>query len=204
LATAIDNIANFLLQLSNYQSVANLKMMQKISNSELNRLTPEEFVEAKKIPCIVVLDNLRSHNNIGSVFRTADAFLVQAIYLCGITACPPHRDIHKTALGATDTVAWQYFENTADAVAKLKIDGYKIAAVEQVFDAVSLEKLKINPNEKLALIFGHEVQGVDQAIVDQSDFCIEIPQFGTKHSLNIAVSAGIVIWEVFLGFTKNS
>jgi 23S rRNA (guanosine2251-2'-O)-methyltransferase len=179
-------------------------MMKKITNSELHRLTPEEFVEAEKIPCIIILDNLRSHNNIGSVFRTADAFLIQAIYLCGITACPPHRDIHKTALGATETVAWQYFENTAEAVDELKSKGYIIAAVEQVAGAVSLEKLIINPNEKLALIFGHEVKGVDQAIVDQSDFCIEIPQFGTKHSLNIAVSAGIVIWQVFLGFAKNS
>ncbi len=184
--------------------VASLKRMKKISNSELNRMTPEEFVEAEKIPCILVLDNLRSHNNIGSVFRTADAFLIEAIYLCGITACPPHRDIHKTALGATETVVWRYFENSADAVDELKRKGYKIAAVEQVKGAISLEKLEIKPAEKLALVFGHEVNGVDQAIVDQCDFCIEIPQFGTKHSLNIAVSAGIVIWAVFLGFTKNS
>ncbi|MBE0639847.1 MAG: RNA methyltransferase [Bacteroidales bacterium] len=178
--------------------------MKKISNSDLNRLNAKEFAEAEKIPLVIILDNLRSHNNIGSVFRTADAFRINAIYLCGITACPPHRDIHKTALGATETVKWQYFENTMDAVLTLKNEGYKIAAVEQVTHAISLEKLDINPEEKLALIFGHEVKGVDQEVIDLSDFSIEIPQFGTKHSLNIAVSAGIVIWEVFWQFTKNS
>lgn len=178
--------------------------MRKISNSELNRLAPDEFVKAQKIPCVIVLDNIRSHNNIGSVFRTSDAFRIETIYLCGITATPPHRDIHKTALGATETVAWKYFEDTRDAVNELKANGYTIASVEQVLDAISLEKLEINLNEKLALIFGHEVNGVNQEIVDLSDYCIEIPQSGTKHSLNIAVAAGIVVWEVYRKFTKNS
>lgn len=179
-------------------------MALKISNNELNRISVEEFTNAEKISLIIILDNLRSHNNIGSVFRTADAFKVEAVYLCGITACPPHRDIHKTALGATETVKWKYFESTAEAILGLKDDGFKIAAVEQVTNAISLEKLEIHPNEKLALIFGHEVKGVEQEVIDLADFCIEIPQFGTKHSLNVAVSAGIVIWNVFWQIAKNS
>jgi 23S rRNA (guanosine2251-2'-O)-methyltransferase len=178
--------------------------MRKLTNSELERLSPEEFDKTEKIPCIVVLDNLRSHNNIGSIFRTADAFIVQAIYLCGITACPPHRDIRKTALGAAETVKWQYFDKTETAVKQLKDDGFKVLAIEQVEGAIKPEQLILKSGESVALIFGHEVKGIDQQIVDLSDGCIEIPQSGTKHSLNVAVSAGIVIWEVFKIFTKKS
>jgi 23S rRNA (guanosine2251-2'-O)-methyltransferase len=169
---------------------------RKISNSELNRLTPEEFRKANKNPIIIVLDNMRSHNNIGSIFRTADAFLSEAIYLCGITACPPHRDIHKTALGATETVEWKYFEKTETAIEELKSAGYIIYAVEQVENATNLDKLNINKETKIALVVGHEINGVSQQIVNQSDLCIEIPQLGTKHSLNVAVSVGIVVWHL--------
>ena len=169
---------------------------RKISNSELNRLTPEEFRKANKNPIIIVLDNMRSHNNIGSIFRTADAFLIEAIYLCGITACPPHRDIHKTALGATETVEWKYFEKTETAIEELKSAGYIIYAVEQVENATNLDNLNINKETKIALVVGHEINGVSQQIVNQSDLCIEIPQLGTKHSLNVAVSVGIVVWHL--------
>ena len=169
---------------------------RKISNSELNRLTPEEFRKANKNPIIIVLDNMRSHNNIGSIFRTADAFLIEAIYLCGITACPPHRDIHKTALGATETVEWKYFEKTETAIEELKSAGYIIYAVEQVENATNLDKLNIKKKKKIALVVGHEINGVSQQIVNQSDLCIEIPQLGTKHSLNVAVSVGIVVWHL--------
>jgi tRNA G18 (ribose-2'-O)-methylase SpoU len=139
---------------------------------------------------------MRSHNNIGSIFRTADAFLIEAIYLCGITACPPHRDIHKTALGATETVEWKYFEKTETAIEELKSAGYIIYAVEQVENATNLDKLNINKETKIALVVGHEINGVSQQIVNQSDLCIEIPQLGTKHSLNVAVSVGIVVWHL--------
>ena len=139
---------------------------------------------------------MRSHNNIGSIFRTADAFLIEAIYLCGITACPPHRDIHKTALGATETVEWKYFEKTETAIEELKSAGYIIYAVEQVENAINLDKLNINKETKIALVVGHEINGVSQQIVNQSDLCIEIPQLGTKHSLNVAVSVGIVVWHL--------
>lgn len=178
--------------------------MRKISNDELNRLSAGEYKTAEKLPCVVVLDNIRSLNNIGSVFRTSDAFRVEAVYLCGITATPPHREIHKTALGATESVNWQYFPETEIAIAKLKSDGYKIFSVEQAENSISLEKFSIGKQEKIALVFGHEVKGVAQAIVDISDACIEIPQFGTKHSLNVSVSAGIVIWEVFNRYGKFS
>lgn len=171
--------------------------MRKLQNSELNRPTPEEFKETEKIPCIVVLDNVRSLNNIGSVFRTCDAFLVEEIYLCGITATPPHRDIHKTALGATETVKWQYFDETQAAVLNLKSQGYRIIAVEQVDESINLNDLEIDRNQKTALVFGHEINGVDENVVKIADACVEIPQHGTKHSLNISVCAGIVIWEVF-------
>lgn len=171
--------------------------MRKLANEELNRISIEEFKQTDKIPLIIVLDNIRSLNNIGSVFRTSDAFLVQAIYLCGITATPPHKDIHKTALGATESVHWEYFQSTFDAVQKLKENGYKVLAIEQVEGSIMLEDFEVIKEEKIALIFGHEVKGVDQKIVDMSDHCIEIPQYGTKHSLNISVSAGIVIWEFF-------
>jgi tRNA G18 (ribose-2'-O)-methylase SpoU len=171
--------------------------MRKLQNSELNRLTPEEFTKIEKIPCVVVLDNVRSLNNIGSVFRTCDAFLVEEIFLCGITATPPHRDIHKTALGATETVKWQYFEDTLLAVESVKTKGYKIFAIEQVDDSISLADFEDLPHEKIALVFGHEINGVSENIVKIADGSIEIPQHGTKHSLNISVCAGIVLWEVF-------
>ncbi|MCK4663413.1 MAG: RNA methyltransferase [Bacteroidales bacterium] len=171
--------------------------MRKIPNNELDRKTIEEFKSVKKIPLIIILDNVRSLNNIGSVFRTADAFLVEAIYLCGITAIPPHKDIHKTALGATESVSWKYFTNTKEAVEKLINDGYYIISVEQVESSISLVDMLIDKNKKYAIIFGNEVKGIEQKIVDISDAYIEIPQYGTKHSLNISVCAGIVIYDIF-------
>ena len=174
--------------------------MRKLKNSELNRLDIEGFKQAEKIPVIVVLDNIRSLNNIGSVFRTSDAFLIKEIYLCGITARPPHKDIHKTALGATESVDWRYFPTTIEAIEYLKKDNVSIISIEQVENAIPLHKFDIKPDKTYALVFGNEVKGVQQEIVNQSDYCIEIPQFGTKHSLNISVSTGIVLWE----FVKKS
>jgi len=171
--------------------------MKKLSMDELNRKSPEQFKQAAKIPIIVVLDNVRSMNNIGSVFRTADAFLLQAIYLCGVTATPPHREIHKTALGATDTVSWKHFLTTIDAVNELKKDGFTVYAVEQAEKSIMLDKIDI-PSKKIALVFGNEISGVEQNVLDACDACIEIPQYGTKHSINLAVSVGIVVWEMFL------
>jgi len=162
---------------------------------DLNRKTTEEFKNASKLPVILVLDNVRSMNNVGSVFRTADAFLVEAIYLCGVTAQPPHREIQKTALGATETVNWKHFESTLEAVNALKAEGYKIYAVEQADKSIMLNKFT-PASGNIALVFGNEVTGVEQAVIDVCDACIEIPQFGTKHSLNISVSAGILVWEV--------
>lgn len=147
------------------------------------------------MPLILVLDNVRSLNNIGSIFRTADAFLVESIYLCGITATPPHRDIQKTALGATESVAWEYRKETEEVVDQLKKDGVKIISVEQVEGSISLQDFRLEAGSRYALVFGHEIHGVQQSVVDMSDSCIEIPQFGTKHSFNISVSAGIVLWE---------
>ena len=170
--------------------------MRKLQNSELDRLSPEEFKANVKTPVIIVLDNVRSHLNVGSVFRTADAFLIEAIYLCGITGIPPHRDIQKTALGATETVEWRYFETTSAAINELRSKGYKIASIEQAENATMLNNVNYDGKEKLAVVFGNEVDGVEQAIVNASDMVIEIPQFGTKHSLNISVSVGIVIWEL--------
>lgn len=171
--------------------------MRKLLNEELGRLTVEEYKRSEKIPVMVVLDNIRSQNNIGSVFRTADAFRLQGILLCGITATPPHREIHKTALGATETVHWEYWKDTVDAVKELKKKGYEIFSVEQVEKGDSLDRLQLQTSRRYAVVFGHEIRGVDQRIVNLSDRCIEIPQYGTKHSLNIAVAAGIVIWEIF-------
>ncbi|SHI91911.1 RNA methyltransferase [Algibacter luteus] len=171
--------------------------MRKLKNSELDRLSIDAFKEAKKTPIIIILDNIRSLNNIGSVFRTSDAFLVEKIYLCGITATPPHKDIHKTALGSTDTVAWEHVENTLDLVEKLKAEDVKIIAIEQAENATMLNDFKVEPNTKYALVFGNEVKGVAQKVVDASDVVIEIPQFGTKHSLNISVSCGVVVWDMF-------
>jgi 23S rRNA (guanosine2251-2'-O)-methyltransferase len=171
--------------------------MKKLKLEELGRMDVAAFKAANKTPIIIVLDNIRSMNNIGSVFRSADAFAVEAIYLCGITAQPPHREIEKTALGATDSVQWKYFENTLAAIADLKAKAYHICAIEQVANSVSLAQLTIDKELKYALIFGNEVMGVEQQVIDQSDTCIEIPQFGTKHSFNIAVTAGIVLWECY-------
>jgi len=171
--------------------------MRKLKNSELDRKSIDEFKASDKTPIIIVLDNVRSLNNIGSVFRTSDVLLIEAVYLCGITATPPHRELHKTALGAEDSVQWEYFKNTEDAVAKLKENGFDIYSVEQAENSVSLENFETNPSKKYALIFGNEVKGVQQKIVDASDGCIEIPQFGTKHSFNISVSCGIVLWDLF-------
>lgn len=170
--------------------------MRKLLNSELERKTVEQFRASQKTPFVIVLDNVRSQSNIGSVFRTADAFLVEAIYLCGITAQPPHREIQKTALGATESVEWKYYSSTSEAVSGLKKNGYILLAVEQAEGAVELQDLIIEKGGKYALIFGHEINGVAQEVVDMCDQCIEIPQFGTKHSFNIAVSTGIVLWEV--------
>ncbi|WP_028283452.1 RNA methyltransferase [Olleya marilimosa] len=171
--------------------------MRKLKNSELDRLSIDDFKSAKKTPIIIVLDNIRSLNNIGSVFRTSDAFLVEKIYLCGITATPPHKDIHKTALGSTDTVAWEYIENTMDLIEKLKSENVTICAIEQAENATMLDDFKVETNKKYALVFGNEVKGVAQDVVSASDFVIEIPQFGTKHSLNISVSCGVVTWDIF-------
>ena len=170
--------------------------MRKLLNKELGRKNIDQYRDALKSPFFIVLDNIRSHNNVGSVFRTADAFLTPKIFLCGITARPPHRDIQKTALGATESVEWVYYGSTADAIAELKSMGVRILAVEQAEGAVALQDVKIEKGQQYALVFGNEVNGVDQKIVDMCDMCIEIPQFGTKHSFNIAVSAGIVLWEL--------
>jgi len=170
--------------------------MRKRINEELGRKSVDQFRLSEKAPFVIVLDNVRSHNNIGSVFRTADAFLVEKILLCGITAVPPHRDIQKTALGATESVLWEYYDNTVDALTRLKTEGYTIVAIEQVEESAELQDFQIEAGEKYALIFGHEINGVAQEVIDISDHYIEIPQFGTKHSFNIAVSAGIVLWEL--------
>lgn len=170
--------------------------MRKLNNDELPRLTVDGFKQSDKMPAVVVLDNIRSCNNVGSVFRTSDAFLVRKIFLCGITATPPDKEIHKTALGAEMTVDWEYYANTEDAVEYLKNEGYTIIAIEQVSGSIPLNEYQPGTGEELALIFGNEVKGVQQEVVDLCDATIEIPQFGTKHSFNIAVSAGIVLWEI--------
>ena len=178
--------------------------MRKLANSELNRLDIEQFKKAEKTPLIVILDNVRSLNNIGSVFRTCDAFLIEKIYLCGITATPPNKEIHKTALGATDSVAWEYEENTLSAVEKLKEQGVYIISIEQAENSTMLNDFQPNGKQKYAIIFGNEVKGVEQEVVSASDEVIEIPQYGTKHSLNISVSAGIAIWELAMKLRKHT
>lgn len=169
---------------------------RKLLNEELNRLTTQEYKQADKCPIVVVLDNVRSLNNIGSVFRTSDAFRIEKIYLCGITATPPHREIHKTALGAEECVAWEYFQDTVEAIKELKAEGFTIVSVEQVENSLSLENYTIDLRKKYAYVFGNEVKGVDQNVVNFSDYCLELPQFGTKHSFNISVTVGIVLWQV--------
>ena len=171
--------------------------MRKLNTEELNRIDINEFKNAEKTPLVIVLDNIRSLNNVGSVFRTADAFLVEKIFLCGITATPPHREIHKTALGASESVEWEYFEETRLAVEKLKKEHYKIISVEQTENSTMLNDFYPAKVEKYAIILGNEVKGVEQEIIDLSDMVIEIPQFGTKHSINISVANGVVVWDIF-------
>ena len=172
-------------------------MTHKLSMDELHRISVEEFKAADKLPLTVVLDNVRSQNNIGSVFRTSDAFRVERIFLCGICSTPPHRDIHKTALGAEESVAWSYHEETADCIRALKEEGYKIYAVEQVDDSIKLDALPESLGEKVAVVFGNEVEGVQEELLPLCDGSIEIPQQGTKHSLNISCAAAIVLWELW-------
>jgi len=178
--------------------------MRKLKNSELNRLNVDQFKASDKIPLIVILDNIRSLNNIGSVFRTSDAFLIKKIYLCGITAIPPHKEIHKTALGATESVDWEYVENTEELIKALQEEKVTVLAIEQAEESTSLEEFMPVSGESYAVILGNEVKGVSQNAVDLSDYCIEIPQFGTKHSLNISVSCGIVLWDIFSKMKFNS
>ncbi len=165
---------------------------------ELNRLSVDQFKEMDKIPLVCVLDNIRSQHNIGSVFRTADAFRIEKLMLCGITATPPNREINKTALGATESMKWSYYSNVCDAIVELKNAGYLIVAVEQAENSIPLQLFKPEPSNKLALVFGNEVNGVSEEVMDLVDACIEIPQFGTKHSLNVSITAGIVLWSIFL------
>lgn len=173
-------------------------LMTKLKTEELNRLTIDQFKDADKNPLMLVLDNVRSLNNIGSIFRTADAFMIEGIYLCGITAKPPHREIHKTALGATESVAWEYWENGKIAVENLMAKGYEIIALEQTDYSTKLTDFKPDKSKKYALIFGNEIKGVEEGLLNLVADCLEIPQFGTKHSFNVTVSAGIVIWDLLL------
>ena len=172
--------------------------MQKLKNDELGRKSIVDFKNAKKLPFVIILDNIRSQNNIGSVFRTADAFLIEKIYLCGITAVPPNREIQKTALGATESVEWQYVEDANNIIPQLKKEGYVIISLEQAKNSQKLGDYKLDSEKKYALVFGNEVKGVQQEIINVSDLVVEIPQFGTKHSFNIVVSAGIVLWDFYL------
>lgn len=170
---------------------------RKLKITELNRISAEEFKKADKLPLVVVLDNIRSLHNIGSVFRTSDAFRVECIYLCGITATPPHPEMHKTALGAEFTVDWKYVNNAVEAVDNLRQEGYVVFSVEQAENSIMLENIQLEQGKRYAVVLGNEVKGVQQEVIDHSDGCIEIPQYGTKHSLNVSVTAGIVIWDLF-------
>jgi tRNA G18 (ribose-2'-O)-methylase SpoU len=177
--------------------------MKKLSMDDLNRLSTEEFKKTEKFPYVLILDDIRSMNNIGSVFRTGDAFKVEKVYLCGITAKPPHREIQKTALGADETVVWEHVEDVLLLVKKLQSEGVIVAAVEQVENSVSLLSFIPQENQKYAFVFGNEVFGVNQSVVEQANFCLEIPQFGTKHSLNISVTAGVVAWDFMSKILKQ-
>ena len=182
--------------------------MKKLTTQEMHRLTPEAFHQTEKLPLVVVLDNVRSQHNVGAVFRTADAFLLEGVYLCGICCCPPNAEIHKTALGAEETVDWQHFDNTLEAVEALHQKGYCVYGIEQAHDSITLEQAKSDvlnrlrhtaesmPKKGIAVVLGHEVFGVQQEVVDACEACIEIPQYGTKHSLNVSVTAGIVMYEL--------
>ncbi|WP_295366789.1 RNA methyltransferase [Prevotella sp.] len=178
--------------------------MRKLRTIEMQRLSVDEFHEAPKMPLIVVLDDVRSLHNVGSVFRSADAFRVEAVYLCGITATPPHPEIHKTALGGEDSVAWRYFPTATEAVESLHNDGFFVYSIEQVEGSTKLQNLQLDTDKRYAVVLGNEVKGVHQEVVDMSDGCLEIPQFGTKHSLNVSVTAGMVIWEVAKKFLSKT
>lgn len=179
------------------------RIMHKLRTIEMQRLSVDEFHEANKLPLIVVLDDVRSLHNVGSVFRSSDAFRVEAVYLCGITATPPHPEIHKTALGGEDSVAWRYFKTATEAVAELHKEGVFVYSIEQVEGSTKLQNLQLDTDRRYAVVFGNEVKGVHQEVVDLADGCLEIPQFGTKHSLNVSVTAGIVIWEVAKQFLER-
>ena len=170
--------------------------MKKLKSTEMDRLTPEEYLRRDKLPIVVVLDDVRSMNNIGSIFRTADAFRIESLVLCGITATPPHTDIHKTALGAEESVPWRYAHSSLEAVKELRAEGYQVLALEQVHDSLKLDTFIPEPNQGYALVLGNEVHGVKEEVVQQVDHCLEIPQFGTKHSLNVSVAAGIALWHM--------
>lgn len=175
---------------------AKIELMRKLSMDELNRKSVEEFRQSDKMPVVVVLENIRSAYNVGSVFRTADAFLLEAIYICGYTAFPPHKEIKKTALGADETVCWKHFKNIGEALQELKKQGYAVYAAEQAQNSLKLQDVNFRPDEKIAVVFGNEVTGVEQTTIGQCDGCIEIPQLGMKHSLNVSVAAGVVLWEL--------
>jgi len=176
--------------------------MRKLSMDELNRVSVEKFNQLEKLPVICVLDNIRSQHNIGSIFRTSDAFRIKELYLCGITATPPNREINKSALGATESVTWQYFSETNEAIEKLKQAGYKIIAIEQAMESLDLEDYIPDVSENIALVFGNEVNGVSEEVMEMVDACIEIPQFGTKHSFNVSVTAAIVLYQIYTKYKK--
>lgn len=178
--------------------------MRKLKITEMNRLNIEEFKEARKMPLVVVLDNVRSLYNVGSVFRTCDAFRIEKLCLCGITACPPNIEIHKTALGAEDSVEWIHYEKTLDCVECLKKEGYTIMSIEQCEGSTMLHEFEVDASKKYAVVMGNEVKGVQQEVIDNSDGCLEIPQFGTKHSMNVSVTTGMIIWEVARQFIINN
>lgn len=178
-------------------------MYRKLQNEELNRISTDEFKQASKIPVVIILDNIRSQNNVGSVFRTSDAFRIEKIYLCGITSTPENREVRKTALGAEDAVDWEYVRDTLEVIDRLKNENYRIYSIEQAENSTSLENFNIDLQGKYALIFGNEVKGVQQAVVDASTGCVEIPQYGTKHSFNISVTVGIVLWQIVKPFLKT-
>jgi tRNA G18 (ribose-2'-O)-methylase SpoU len=193
LSTPMLTRKELLLQHTNRNDI----IMRKLKITELNRISIEEFKEADKLPLVVVMDDIRSLHNIGSVFRTADAFRIECIYLCGITATPPHPEMHKTALGAEFTVDWKYVNNAVETVDNLRSEGYVVYSVEQAEGSIMLDELTLDRSKKYAVVMGNEVKGVQQEVIDHSDGCIEIPQYGTKHSLNVSVTAGIVIWDLF-------
>lgn len=176
--------------------------MKKLRTHELQRIDLQTYQSSKKLPLVIVLDNVRSMNNIGSIFRTSDAYLVAEIMLCGISACPPHHDIHKTALGAEDAVKWSYYEDTCEAIKVLKSRNYQVYAVEQATDSIMLDTWEMDVSRKYAFVLGNEVRGVQQAVIDLCDYCLELPQHGTKHSLNVSIAGGIIIWEAYTKYQK--